>query len=149
MNAASERVGVGNPMYCAPVDPYDITLLRWRDTLRERCPHFSQNANGEQPGVWFGLYVRTKDEADARLRAVIGFTYCINQVVLIDAIMCEPSKVGRASLAVLMATLREQWRSSWTVRFFCERDNRKMRRMVEALDARPVALMYEIPMETH
>jgi hypothetical protein len=127
------------PFYGAPVDPNDPLLRWWVAQLKARCPHFS-HASELQTGSWYGLYVA------GRLRAAMGFTYCTDRTIMVEYVVCEPSKAGRASMIVLMSALKEQWREN-NIRFFCEVDNKKMRRITEALGAKPVAVMYQIDAE--
>ena len=75
---------------------------------------------------------------------MVGFTFCINEVILVEYVLCEPSKAGRAAMVILVSALREQWRSL-TIRCFCEVANRRMIRFVESLGGRPAAIMLEVP----
>lgn len=136
MSATFERIGQTPRLYGAPVPPDDPLVRAWLRKLHEQNPHFSHGAD-TQPGFWYGLYVL------GTLRSVIGFTYCPGNVVMVEYVMCEPSKAGYATMRILLAGMREQWKSM-TIRCYCESVNMRIRRIIEGLGARPVALMYEV-----
>ncbi len=128
-------------MSCRELSSDDPRILAWLDRFVPQVPHFS-HALDYSSGSWLGLFV------NERLLSAFGYTYCKNDVVCIEYALCEPSKAGRIGLDALMRTLRQTF-SDKTLRFHCEISNLKIRRMVEALGAKPVAYLYELGPEEH
>jgi len=123
------------------VSSSDPTVAAWAQRLLAQSPHFS-HASDYLPGAWLGLYV------EDRLLSAYGYTHCKNGVVAVEYALCEPSKAGRVALEALTLTCCDLWKGR-VVRFHCEIANRKIRKLVERLGAKPVAYMYEIIPEGH
>jgi hypothetical protein len=104
--------------------------------FKTQAPHFS-HALDYSPGTWLGLF------SGERLLSAYGYSLCVDGTIAVEYALCEPSRAGRVALEYLTRTMYDTWRGK-IVRFHCEKGNRKMRRVVERLGAKPVAFMYEV-----
>jgi hypothetical protein len=120
----------------APVDPLDPTLQAWVRTLKARNPHFA-HAHDSGPGTWLGLY------GNESLLSAIGYTWNADNSVLIEYIVCRPSRAGRWALFAIMLTLKKILKGRRIV-WFTQNDNPRMKRLYHILGATPVATMYEL-----
>lgn len=123
---------------CRSVGPNDPTIQAWLATFMRQATSFSHVGAQVGAGAWIGLY------GGDRLLSAFGYTHCVDGTVFIEHALCEPSRAGAMGLRVLAQALYQLWHGSNRMRFFCERRNRRMRRIVEGLGAVPQAFLYEI-----
>lgn len=113
----------------------DPVLDAWFFTLASRTRSFT-HARFQKPACWVAIRYR------GEIKAACGFTVCHDRTIFIDALVCEPSKVGSKALIVFATTLANTWRHE-RVRFFAEMKNARMRRIAAACGCTPIALLFE------
>ena len=116
------------------IDPKNPTLLEWRAAFK--CPHFSASVLPE-PGAWLGIMYR------GELLAVYGYTLYEDGTIMIDWLLCEPSRRGlAAAYAFGVGPLRELFQGK-TVRFHTGAHNNKLLAPALKMGFKPVAYLME------
>lgn len=110
-------------------------LLDMLERLRRNTPAFAHQSFG-QPQKWYGV-VRGE-----KLLAAFGWDTHLDGTVEVRYALCDPSREGRKLLGALAGLLAKAW-EGYRVVFHCQVTNTRMRRIVESLGARPLAVLYE------
>lgn len=128
-------IAAEHPLAFAPLDRARPDLLDMLHRLQQNTPAFAHQEFG-QPQRWYGVL------RGDRLLAACGWDTYVDGTVEVRYLLCDPSKEGRKLLGALAGLLAKAW-EGYRVVFHCQATNTRMRRIVESLGARPIAVLYE------
>lgn len=118
-----------------PVDPNRPDLLDMFDKLHHYTTAFSYQ-EFVHPQTWYGV------SRGEKTLAAYGFNVYPDDTIEIRYAVCQPSKEGLRLLASMAGLLAKAWEGRRVV-FHVQASNLRMRRIVEALGSKPIALLYE------